>query len=827
MKNKKDRLIKRTMYFLAIGALSMPAVSQSILEEVIVTAQKREQNIQDVPIAISAYTGEQMKAMGVSESFDIAAFTPGVHISGNLAGQNTQFSIRGVTQNDFADIIEAPNAVYLDEGYIAIAQGQTFGVFDIQRVEILKGPQGTLFGRNATGGLVHYQSNKPSFDEMSGYVDVEVGQFDSEADALRTTVEAAVGGPLSETVAARIAVRMNKQDGYLKNLFPAGAGTGLGSVSPGTGAGADLGDDDTKAVRLSLAFQPSEKLSIATSFNYAKSKVSTGPYQAKPTIAVLDAGGELINVIDASPTETRLSIAADGSDGGGNAIDGSYDQATGTLKPGAGMGLAGRPVPGGDFFGYRDPDGSDFTFSSDFAFEDQGFTETSGLNVRLEYILDNGMELVAISDAKDYEKLLFIDVDGAPVNQLANYAGVDASTFSQEIRLSGETDESRWVVGAYYLNIDNKADNGLKAPANSIIDMAFTGGAGGGAAAIDIGTKGDLQTESYSVFGQYEYDMTDSVTLIAGIRGIKEKKEYEVNIGVYPSFGSFTVNQGSFIPNIFGAGSPYSFTDKASDNLWAGNLQMQWQKTEDMMIYGGIKRGVKAGSYNMPLLGAYLGGGGNPSVPYDKEVLTSYEAGFKMSVNDTTRINGSVYYYDYEDYQTFLFVDVGGNVINRDAETKGIELEIQTTPSEGLDILANISYIDATVKDLPLRINSPLASRDVKPAYTPDLQATAMVRYAWAALGGTMAVQGDVSYSDEFYYNARNFDADKFSSYVMANARVSWMSQDGKLSGALAIRNLTDERAGIQGFDLANLCGCNEVSYRAPRYVSVSIKREF
>ena len=137
------------------------------------------------------------------------------------------------------------------------------------------------------------------------------------------------------------------------------------------------------------------------------------------------------------------------------------------------------------------------------------------------------MELVAISDAKDYEKLLFIDVDGAPVNQLANYAGVDASTFSQEIRLSGETDESRWVVGAYYLNIDNKADNGLKAPANSIIDMAFTGGAGGGAAAIDIGTKGDLQTESYSVFGQYEYDMTDSVTLIAGIRGIKEKKEYE------------------------------------------------------------------------------------------------------------------------------------------------------------------------------------------------------------------------------------------------------------------------------------------------------------
>jgi iron complex outermembrane receptor protein len=95
-----------------------------------------------------------MKALGVEDSFDIARYSPGVHISGNLAGQNTQFTIRGVTQNDFNDIIEAPTAVYLDEGYIPIAQGQTFALLDIERVEILKGPQGTLFGRNATGGAV-------------------------------------------------------------------------------------------------------------------------------------------------------------------------------------------------------------------------------------------------------------------------------------------------------------------------------------------------------------------------------------------------------------------------------------------------------------------------------------------------------------------------------------------------------------------------------------------------------------------------------------------------------------------------------------------------
>jgi len=179
--------------------------------------------------------------LGVEDSFDIAAFTPGVHISGNIAGQNTQFTIRGVTQNDFNDIIEAPTAVYLDEGYIAIAQAQSFALFDIERVEILKGPQGTLYGRNATGGLVQYFSNKPSLEGAEGYLDVTYGIFDTSADADQKRIEGALGGPLSETVAVRVAFLYNQHDGYLDNLYPLDA---VGAP-PGPGAGADMGDDDT------------------------------------------------------------------------------------------------------------------------------------------------------------------------------------------------------------------------------------------------------------------------------------------------------------------------------------------------------------------------------------------------------------------------------------------------------------------------------------------------------------------------------------------------------------------------------------------------------
>jgi len=443
---RKTNLAKSIALVLTTG-LAAQTASAAVLEEIIVTSQKREQNLQDVGIAVTAFTGAQMSALGVSQSVDIAAFSPGVHISGSMAGQNTQFTIRGVTQNDFNDIVEAPNAVYLDGGYIAIAQAQSFAVFDVERVEVLKGPQGTLFGRNATGGLVHYISNKPNFDEVEGYVDLTYGGFDTKANAKKHTVEAAISGPLTDNLAGRVAIRYNQQDPYLKNRYPEGATGG----SPGAGAGKDLGDDDTFAIRGTLAFQPTETSSYTLSLNHSRSEVSTGAYQSKPTIGVFNSSGELINVVDVAPGETRDGIAFDGSDFGADRNDDGVFEAP-----------VGRPTPGGDLNGYIDRDGDDFTFSGDFAFEDQGHTENFGAMFTGEWDLNDDVKLTAITDFKDYDKLLFIDVDASPANSSANYAAVDATSFSQEFRLNGATDNTRWVAGLYYLNIDNDIDNGLK-----------------------------------------------------------------------------------------------------------------------------------------------------------------------------------------------------------------------------------------------------------------------------------------------------------------------------------------------------------------------------
>jgi iron complex outermembrane receptor protein len=704
-------------------------------------------------------------------------------------------------------------------------------------VEILKGPQGTLFGRNATGGLVQYISRKPSFDEVEGFAEVTYGIFDSDADAQQIRLETAVGGPLSDSVAGRFALLYNEHDGYLQNLYPdasdpfgefGAASIGLGSANdPGSGSGADMGDDQTLAFRATLMTEMGDDTMITVSVNHAESEVATGPYQSKPTIGVFDgvAGtGELINVLDVAPGETRTAIASDGSDFGSDADN---DGLFGVNDPdGEFSDFGGRLQPGADFFGYIDKDGEDFNTAGDFAFADSGDTETTGVNIRIEHELSDSLLLTLVTDAKDYSKLLFIDVDSAPVNQLANYAAVDATSWTQEIRLNGETDNSRWVFGFYYLNIDSESDNGLKAPQNSlpvVLDPLFSSipaFAGG----LDIGVEAQLQTESFSLFGQIERDLSDEVTFTAGLRVIQEEKDYFMRQGFYVSNGPRTVNVGVPLINIRTdfIGVP-DFTADTSDTLVTGKLQLDWRPNDDLLLYAGINRGVKAGSFNAPIPGGL--GFPDSALPYDEEVLHSFEGGFKKTLaGGRTRINGSAFYYDYSDYQAFLFTGVAGVVVNADAENVGVELELQTSPIDGLDAMLSFSWFDATVENVPLRINSPLPPIDVDPTYAPELQIAGLLRYEWPAFNGMMHITGDVSYSDEYFYNLRNFDADKYDDWTMVNAGIGWTSGDGHWQTRLNVNNLTDERAGIQGFDLATLCGCNEISFQPPRWYGISIR---
>jgi iron complex outermembrane receptor protein len=258
---------------LGLLVLVSPALLASgLLEEVIVTAQKRQESIQNVGISITAFSADQMRELGFTDSTRIAAMSPGVQINYPNGLSSFSFSVRGVTQSDFSDHQEAPVSVYIDEVYISQMPSAGFQLFDMERVETLRGPQGTLFGRNATGGLIHFVTQKP-FDKFSAYSEITYGDYD------QLGFEGAVGGPLSDIISARASIKTNQHDGYIDN-----------------GSGPDGNEQKNYAGRLQTLLKLGERGDFLLSIRGAKNDVDTPQYWKNAAATVGPTGvGVFIN----------------------------------------------------------------------------------------------------------------------------------------------------------------------------------------------------------------------------------------------------------------------------------------------------------------------------------------------------------------------------------------------------------------------------------------------------------------------------------------------------------------------------------------------------
>ena len=257
MKNKSERLManSKKLIFVICAALVSTSAVAAVLEEIVVTAQKREQNIQDVGIAITAMTGDQLEALGYGNAQEVTRMAAGVSTVQPNGEANYAMAIRGVAANDFTTNVESPVAIYLDEVYISQMSGAGFALFDMERVEILKGPQGTLYGRNATGGLAHFLSVKPS-QEREGYAKVTFGDYD------QIKLEGAIGGALSDTLSARLSVTTHDNDGYVTNRL-----------------GGDLNNADDSSYRLQFLWQPSDQTEVLLSLRGADQDIDTGFFE--------------------------------------------------------------------------------------------------------------------------------------------------------------------------------------------------------------------------------------------------------------------------------------------------------------------------------------------------------------------------------------------------------------------------------------------------------------------------------------------------------------------------------------------------------------------
>ena len=743
MNTAKSRILSRCMAGLtAFAVVVTPALTVAqVLEEVLVTAQKREQNLQDIGIAITAFSGDQIRKLGFTNTTDIASMTPGLNYTvPNAESSQINFFLRGVGLNDFADANENPVAVYVDDVYRPAMGGLSFQLFDIERVEVLRGPQGSLFGRNTTGGLVHYISQRPT-DEFDGYLSLTGGSYS------QIKFEGALGGPISDTVSGRISVASNKHDGYTDNR----------------GVGPDYNETDAKAVRGQLLFTPSDRFDALVSAYYSDNDAAVGAWQHQAT-----------------------KFNANGISDPGDA----------------------RPAPGTDCFGYRDTDGD--PFAGEYDRDGKVEVESSGISVNLNWHVGE-LTVTSITSFQSVDRLQSEDTEAGPFPLILPTFRAKTDTFTQELRVAGQSDAFRWLVGVYYFDneVDGEYDLDLTNLGFIFFDADFT-----------------QTTESLAFFGQIEFDLSDHWTLIAGARGATEKKELDY----------LNVDTADFYTGIIGLPTNVAFEFNTStvgdlakhDNTsFNGKVELDWKPTNDLLIYGSVSRGTKSAGFNVGFLDETFIFASNTAdtIPFDEETLTSFEAGFKSTFGGGhTRLNGSAFYYDYKDFQTFRFELLNQVIFNTDAEVFGLELELQSSPTEGLDLAVGLSLLDATAKDIP----SPVGGfREREMVAAPDFAVNALIRYQWPAFNGHLAVQAWANYQKGIYYDIQNVPVSFEDGYTVTNLRASYTSGGERLELAAFVYNLTEEEYLSYTFDFTGVFGFNQQAYGPPRWAGVTLQYNF
>lgn len=768
--SKPLRVAAKASVALAVGvALAgrhSPAQAQeSVLEEIIVSAQKREQKLSDVGISITAFSGDQMKDLGISSTTDISSQTPGLIVTEFGSGTTSVFNVRGSGQLDFNDQQEAPVAVYLDGAYVSFLAGVGFNFFDLDRVEVLRGSQGTLFGRNATGGLVQIISRKPG-NEFDGYVEATAGEY-----GLRKA-ETAINVPFSETAAARLSLYHEESDGYIKN-----------STGPNGGI------RNNNSGRLQFQLKPRDDLSILLAGRWAIDDAAGQVYDVHA--AAIDAGGYIQRVSPFGPASTAdfVNFCA-----GMTAVNGV------ALPPG------GTNPDSGDCFNgalnSRGPFVSSTDYPSFFKRNHYGSTAT------VDYSVGPGT-LTSVTDYQDFKKRYSEDGDSTPLSLWGFQQDLDATQGSEELRYAAETGWGRYVLGGYALQIESRGRASLDA-VNSI-GLAFE-------------NFFRLRTNTYAAFAQAEYNLAPTVVLIVGGRWTEDRKRFSVdarcgfdlianarptadNCAAIPPFA--TLVQGSGL-------APTS----RSEGNWSGNVELDWKPNGDLLIYGKVVRGYKAGGFNGGITNLFE----FSKITYNAETPTTFEVGAKSSLLDgKVRLNASAFYMDYRNFQTFTQVGAGLLQFNVDARSLGGEAELVINPVRGLDLLLGMSLLDAKQK----HVAGPGGELDRPMPNAPRVTYNALARYSWPVPGGAVALQADMNHRGKRSLGAIDHPALVGAAYTVVNASVEWSSVNERWSAMLWAKNLTDEVYFPTTFDLSTITGQMEDVVAPPRWFGATLTYRF
>lgn len=733
-----------------------------LFEVINVTASKRTESIQTVPVSISAISGDQLDALGLSDTTEITQQMPNFQVNA-WSPQITIFNLRGVSQNNFVDNLEAPIAVYQDEAYLASMNAISGQMFDIDRVEVLRGPQGTLFGRNATGGLVHYISRSADDDELNGYVDLSVGSYS------RRSIEGALGGALSDDVRGRIAFRHETADGYIK------PDTSIPSVDSRS-----IGGADGYGVRATLEVDFTNSLTGQFILKYSKDDdVPTGGYSFES--CNFDAEG--LCPVDSS-----------------------------------GRAIVTEGVVSGDPHKHQN--------------DTRGFLnrEVSSYTAKLTYELDNGMEFVSITNLMDMEKSYLEDGDAFPDPIVVFGQDADVKQFSQELRLSQNEGDFKWQFGAYYMDYNIDANALTEGAPN--IDLSFGLFEAGIISAPTVfddnpfdgrsDREYELDMKNASIFGQIDYDLAEDLTLTAGLRYSKDDKDINW-VAFFTSEQELSPIAYASTANNANAGLDTIFNLLEDDHIdysdYAARLSLRKTFTRNTMGFISYNRGIKGGNWT-------LSSGVSPDkFVHEPEVLNSFEAGIKTQLTDNTRLNATAYYYDYQDYQTFVAIPAGEvspnpQIGNSDATTYGAEFDVITSPLDNLDILLGLALSSSEVEKIEAGAN-PVLNAELPNA--PSVSGNYLFRYFHEMGDNNLVFQFDGAFYGDQFLEVTNGPGTEQDAYNVSNLSVSYETENWTVT--LWSKNIFDEIYKAYSLDLGVLGATSY--YAPPRTSGISVKYQF
>ena len=831
--------------------VGVPAMAQEdTLEEIVVTAQKREQNVQTVPIAISAFTGDMLQSKSIGDIGALTRFAPNVNLdTGSPFSGDTSVlsaSIRGIGQDDFAFNLDPGVGVYLDGVYLARTIGANQSLLDIDRIEILKGPQGTLFGRNTIGGAIsivtHTPGDKPKFTGS-----VTAGSFN------RQDVAVSADFPVSDKFLTTLSFSSSRREGYQK-VIPFPTNSELGQVpwvvdpqtafpKAGYATSDTKGGQDLQVVRGKALWKVSDNFEVTIAGDYT--------YQNQPSYptTVLDvttpAGDGLPSVFSAWPPgpygfmgaqynycistpaallndPAAFSAATGAPPFFSTAVGGlcgpraqGLNLATGGAPLG-GAGYVGGPVPytpGGVagnpsgpspriYWNFENTDTGDIdkTYATGPSFA--RYTAWGG-SITLDWSLSESTAFKSITGARGIDWKVGVDLDGLPetIQEVTDHQA--QQQFSQEFQLTGQAfdDKLDYVVGVYYFQEEGFVHDFV--PFGSTLFI------------YDVAN--DVDTKSYAAFFHADYNFNDSFGLSLGARWSKDDKKFEggqadLDGYAYKSSGCWGANGpdmacwAAFAPLVGLAPFPDPTNplryfppgeQSQSYDVFTPTFGAQWHINPDVMAYVSFSKGFKAGGWTTRL--------SNPVADIDEaafgpEESETYELGFKSQFFDhRVQTNVAVFWTDYTGIQ--LQIQEGASPVSQnagDAELKGAELELNALIGGGFSIYLGASYIDAeytrlltSVQGITLDTDLPKTPEHkftISPQWDVNLPNTGKLRFAV-----------DYTQTASMFNDAPNTPLLARPSTENVGASIHYFSPEEKYSVTLGGTNLTDDRYLVVG----------------------------